>query len=56
MLNVFNNVNFVPQSGTTQVPNNSLRWDGSDPDGYDITQLVTGNQARILQLVGRIRW
>jgi hypothetical protein len=53
MLNVFNNVNFIPVGGTT-ITNN--RADGSNPDGYDVTALVGGNQARILQLVGRLRW
>ncbi len=59
ILNAFNSVNFVPVSGmvagvTTANTNN--RANGANPDDYDVTTLVTGNQARVVQLVGRIRW
>lgn len=56
ILNAFNTVNFVPQSGMTEVPQNSNRQDGSNPDDYDVTTLTGANTSRVIQLVGRIRW
>jgi hypothetical protein len=58
-LNVFNNTNFVPVTGITniQVNNaNTNRMSGSAQSAYEVTQLVGGTQARIVQLVSRIRW
>jgi hypothetical protein len=61
ILNAFNNVNFVPVSGmvggTTVTTNNTNnRANGANPDDYDVTTLVTGNQARVIQLQARFRW
>jgi hypothetical protein len=53
VLNAFNSVNFVPIGGTT-ITNN--RADGSDPDDYDVTTLTGSNAARVIQIVGRLRW
>jgi hypothetical protein len=60
-LNVFNHVNFAPVSGvaigsTTSNNINFNRSTGSNPVSFEVTQLVTGTQARIVQLVSRIRW
>ena len=56
VLNAFNNANFVPVSGMTQVPANSNRMDGSDPDEYEVTDLTGTNTARVIQLVARFRF
>jgi Carboxypeptidase regulatory-like domain len=57
VLNAFNNVNFAPVSGMSEVPMDSNRQDGSNPDTYAVTELTTGvNMARVVQLVARIRW
>ena len=64
VLNAFNNTNFVPVSGMvdgTATANNAPagvnhRMNGVNPDNYDVTTLVTGQQARIVQLTARIRW
>jgi hypothetical protein len=58
-LNVFNNVNFVPVTGITtpQVNGfNTNRMTGAALSAYEVTNLVGGNQARIVQLVSRLRW
>jgi hypothetical protein len=57
-LNVFNHVNFVPVSGMN-IPTTGTgfnRTNGSDPVNYEVTALTGTNQARVLQLVSRIRW
>jgi hypothetical protein len=36
--------------------NTNNRANGANPDDYDVTTLVTGNQARVVQLVARFRW
>jgi len=64
VLNAFNNTNFVPVIGMvdgTDTANNAPaavnnRMNGVNPDNYDVTTLVTGQQARIVQLTARIRW
>jgi hypothetical protein len=61
ILNAFNNVNFVPVSGmvggtTVTTANTNNRANGANPDDYDVTTLVTGNQARVVQLQARFRW
>ena len=59
VLNAFNMSNFVPVSGmvagttTTNVDN---RANGTNPDNYDVTTLVGGQSARIVQLTARLRW
>jgi hypothetical protein len=58
ILNALNSVNFVPVA-MANIPTDQVnfnRSNGSSPDDYDVTELVTGNQARIVQLVSRIRW
>ena len=52
-LNVFNNSNFVPVTGITTTNNRST---GNAQAAYEVTQLVGGQQARILQIVSRVRW
>jgi hypothetical protein len=52
-LNVFNTANFVPVTGITTTNNRST---GNALAAYEVTQLVGGNQARILQIVSRVRW
>jgi hypothetical protein len=59
VLNALNNTNFVPVSGMvvgTVADNTDNRANGANPDNYDVTTLVTGNQARIVQLTARLRW
>jgi hypothetical protein len=59
VLNAFNNVNFVPVSGMVNgvtTANTNNRANGANPDDYDVTTIVTGNQARVVQLVARFRW
>jgi hypothetical protein len=58
-LNVFNVVNFIPVTGMTipQVAGATTnRTTGAAQSAYEVTQLLGGNQARIVQLVSRIRW
>ena len=50
---MFNNANFVPVTGITTTNNRST---GNAQAAYEVTQLVGGNQARILQIVSRVRW
>jgi hypothetical protein len=50
---VFNTANFVPVTGISTTNNRSA---GSALAAYEVTQLVGGNQARILQIVSRVRW
>jgi hypothetical protein len=45
MLNVFNNVNFVPVGGL-----------GATIGNYEVTGLTGTNTARVIQLVGRFNW
>jgi hypothetical protein len=52
-LNVFNTANFVPVTGITTTSNRSA---GNALAAYEVTSLVGGNQARILQIVSRVRW
>jgi hypothetical protein len=52
-LNVFNVVNFIPVTGVTLTNNRSA---GNAQAAYEVTQLLGGNQARIVQLVARVRW
>jgi hypothetical protein len=57
-LNVFNNVNFSPLSGIT-IPTtgaNTNRSNGAAQADYETTSIIGGDQARIVQLVARIRW
>jgi hypothetical protein len=59
VLNAFNNSNFVPVNGmtnNTDTINTDNRANGVNPDNYDVTTLVGGQQARIVQLTARIRW
>ena len=59
VLNAFNFSNFVPVSGMvagTTTANTDNRANGVNPDNYDVTTLVGGQQARIVQLTARIRW
>ena len=59
VLNVVNHTNFVPVSGMvagTTTNNTDNRANGVNPDNYDVTTLVTGNQARVVQLQARLRW
>ena len=64
VLNAFNHTNFVPVIGMvdgTDTANNAPaavnnRMNGVNPDNYDVTTLVTGQQARIAQLTARFRW
>jgi hypothetical protein len=64
VLNAFNNTNFVPVTGMvdgTDTANNAPaavanRMNGVNPDNYDVTTLVGGQQARIVQLTARVRW
>jgi hypothetical protein len=59
VLNAFNTSNFVPVSGMvagTTTANDNNRANGVNPDNYDVTTLVTGQQARIVQLTARFRW
>jgi hypothetical protein len=59
-LNVFDNVNFAPQSGITISNTNSSatynRAVGSTQTAYETTALTGVNTSRILQLVARVRW
>ena len=58
-LNVFNNVNFVPVTGITNPQVNGVntnRMTGAALSAYEVTALIGGNQARIVQLVSRLRW
>jgi hypothetical protein len=65
-LNVFDNVNFSPQSGITVSTNansanfatatNYNRAVGSTQTAYETTALTGVNTSRILQIVSRIRW
>jgi len=65
-LNVFDNVNFSPQSGITVSTNanstnfatstNFNRAVGSTQTAYETTALTGVNTSRILQVVSRIRW
>ena len=52
-LNVFDNVNFSPQSGLTATTN---RMSGASQTAYETTALTGVNTSRILQVVSRIRW
>jgi hypothetical protein len=56
VLNAFDPVNFAPVSGMSEVPMDSNRQDGSNPDTYAVTALTGVNTARVVQLVARIRW
>jgi hypothetical protein len=59
ILNAFNATNFVPVNGmttNTDTINTDNRANGTNPDNYDVTTLVGGQQARIVQLTARIRW
>ena len=59
VLNAFNFSNFVPVSGMVAgvtTANDNNRANGVNPDNYDVTTLVGGQQARIVQLTARIRW
>ena len=59
MLNVFNNSNFVLVSGMvagTTTANDNNRANGTNPDNYDVTTLVAGQSARIVQLTARLRF
>jgi hypothetical protein len=59
VLNAFNFTNFVPVSGMvagTTTANTDNRANGINPDNYDVTTLVGGQQARIVQLTARFRW
>lgn len=59
VLNAFNEASFVPVSGMVAgvtTANVDDRANGANPDNYDVTTLVTGNQARVVQLTARIRW
>ena len=59
-LNVFDNVNFSPQSGiTVSTTTTSANWNravGSTATAYETTALTGVNTSRILQLVARVRW
>ena len=59
-LNVFNNVNFIPVTGIT-IPAttdriNGNRSAGASQSAYEISQQVATTQARVVQIVSRIRW
>jgi hypothetical protein len=60
VLNAFDNVNFAPVSGlttsTTSTNANFNRMSGSAPNSYEVTALTGSDQARVLQIVSRIRW
>jgi hypothetical protein len=64
ILNAFNHTNFVPVIGMvdgTDTANDAPaavanRMNGVNPDNYDVTTLVGGQQARIVQLTARFRW
>jgi len=59
-LNVFDNVNFSPQSGITVsgtgTSANFNRAVGSTQTAYETTALTGVNTSRILQIVSRLRW
>ncbi len=52
-LNVFNVVNYIPVTGITTTNNRST---GNAQAAYEVTQLLGGNQARIVQFQSRVRW
>jgi hypothetical protein len=52
-LNVFNNVNFVPVTGTSIT---SSRTGVASQAAFEVTQQVATTQARVVQIVSRVRW
>lgn len=57
-LNVFNHVNFSPSTGITIADTgaNANRSRGDAQTAYETTSLTGVNQARVVQIVSRIRW